>query len=66
MESVIKWNTGEPKEIGNYLVSVKVSNHLLVTTDFYLRKGGWSLWNDYITAWCKLDDINPYKQQTER
>lgn len=66
MKSVIKWQKGEPKESGNYLVTVKASNTLLVTTDFYMCIRGWRLWGDYITAWCKLKDINPYEQQTER
>ena len=64
MESVIKWQTGEPKESGIYLVTT--SNNMVRTA--YWNNGCW-LFNDLpfstqkIKAWCKLSNINPYKEE---
>ena len=69
MESVIKWQTGKPKEEGSYLVTT-IFGH--VTFDNWMSKyieGGsyceWSLYNGYkeVRAWCKLSDIKPYKEE---
>lgn len=32
MESVIKWQTGEPKEEGEYLVQLKYYNRLIISS----------------------------------
>lgn len=62
MESVIKWQTGEPKECGSYLVSIKGIESHLVTCAIYSCVTGWYHWKEEeITAWCKLRDIEPYK-----
>lgn len=59
MESVIKWQTGEPKENGTYLVS---------TLDGFIEVSNWGTcaWDtqlsDSVIAWCKLSDIEPYKE----
>lgn len=64
MESVIKWQTGEPKERGIYLVTTS-SN--IVRTSYWIS-GCWLI-NDLpfstlmIKAWCKLSDIEPYKEE---
>lgn len=69
MESVIKWQTGEPKEEGYYLVTTNFGN---ATFDYWMNKyneGGsyydWSLNNGYkkVRAWCKLSDVKPYKEE---
>jgi hypothetical protein len=63
MESVIKWQTGEPKEEGDYLVSLKNG---CVQSDVFgvLGRKKWLCFNsDFILAWCKLSDIEPYKEQ---
>lgn len=70
MESTIKWQTGEPKETGYYVVT---KNNGDVFFDYWMRypkaKGyyyDWSLRRGFeITAWCKLSDIEPYKEEKE-
>lgn len=64
MESIIKWQTGEPKESGSYAVSVKDFNCVFVTTDHWNGlKAKWQYWGENVTAWCKLSDIKPYKEE---
>lgn len=62
--SVIKWQTGEPTESDFYLVSTK-SGYILI--DHYTAHiHDWTLGNvekSEITAWCKLSDIEPYKEE---
>jgi hypothetical protein len=59
MESVIKWQTGEPKEVGRYLVSTKNG----ICCGFYHTDGRWgALLNGNVIAWCPLSDIEPYKE----
>lgn len=64
-ESVIKWQTGEPKETDTYLVSVRtLTSREFITTDYYyLLKGKWQYWDKEVIAWCKLSDIEPYKEE---
>ena len=65
MESVIKWQTGEPKEDGKYLITVK-GKKVYVTTDFWDNREEWSDFvTDSVIAWCKLSDIEPYKEETK-
>jgi hypothetical protein len=63
MESVIKWQTGEPKEEGDYLVSLK--NGCVRSDGFgVFGRKKWFVFNsDFILAWCKMSDIEPYKEQ---
>lgn len=63
MESTIKWQTGLPEETGSYLVSI---GDRFVTTDYW--KGldqKWQYWDGEVTAWLKLRDIKPYKEETK-
>ena len=65
MESVIKWQTGEPKETGEYLVTTLDG---LVDYDvLYKHSDGYLYWGFYdnVDAWCKLSDIEPYKEETK-
>lgn len=72
MESVIKWKTGEPKDTGEYLVCLK--NGRITTSSFLVTNGCWGTtqgnWQrfnkSYITSWCKLSDIEPYKYETNK
>lgn len=57
MESVIKWQTGVPKENGMYLVTT-VDNR--VTICFFTAYNAWYL--EDVIAWCPLSDIEPYKE----
>lgn len=59
--SEVRWQTGEPKETGTYIVttiegfvgfSYYESNHF-IDKEYFRR---------CITAWCKLSDIKPYKE----
>lgn len=65
MESVIKWRTGEPKDVGWYLVTTKYGK---ITKDFWLGRsyGGMNGWDEhyesYIIAWCPMMEIVPYKE----
>lgn len=62
--SVIKWQTGDPKESDIYLVTT--SSNIVRTS--YWNNGCWLI-NDLpfstlkIKAWCKLSDIKPYKEE---
>ena len=59
-ESVIKWQTGEPKTHGRYLVQTKEDGFQIAFWSAYVQS--WSLYNNSeIIAWCKLSDIEPYK-----
>lgn len=64
MESVIKWNTGEPKESGLYLVTIKGMHETFVSYSRYSCLNGW-LHSNKVLAWCKLSDIKPYKDKEE-
>ena len=62
--SIVHWQTGEPKESGIYLVTT--SSNIVRTS--YWNNGCWFI-NDLpfstlkIKAWCKLSDIEPYKEE---
>lgn len=64
MESIIKWQTGEPKENGRYLVSTIDGN---VTTEAFVNNDAHDkhFFNEYVKAWCKLSDIEPYKEEVK-
>ena len=69
MESVIKWQTGVPEEEGMYIIStdgqVKVSECIMV--DIEEQDCESIVWREFddedIAAWCKLSDIEPYKER---
>ena len=64
--SIVHWQTGEPKENGICLVTT--SSNIVRTS--YWNNGCWLI-NDLtfstlkIKAWCKLSDIEPYKDESE-
>ena len=63
-KSVINWQTGEPEKCGSYLVSVNSSCSVFVTTDYWNGlKAKWQYWDENVVAWCKLSDIEPYKEE---
>lgn len=68
MESVIKWQTGEPTEEREYLVSLEDGS---VCRDEWRKlyfgdeKQCWVYNEGEVTAWCKLSDIEPYKEETK-
>ena len=61
MESVIKWRTGEPKEEGEYIVTLKTPISIVVSV-FNYEEYGWNVCsNCKVIAWCPLNEIEPYK-----
>ena len=63
-KSIINWQTGDPKENDVYLVTT--SSNIIRTA--YWNNSGWLL--NYLSfstlkikAWCKLSDIEPYKEE---
>lgn len=63
MESVIKWQTGEPKEEGRYIVTT-IDGHIATAVYLLNDVHDKHFFDTYITAWCKLSDIEPYKEET--
>lgn len=69
MESTIKWHTGEPKEGGEYIVTlyngvITYDEYCCVTSSDGDDVFFWNNWDeDSIIAWCKLSDIKPYKEE---
>lgn len=64
-KSVINWQTGEPKESGEYLVTLEDGSvcrdewrELYCEDDIKC----WVYNEGEVVAWCKLSDIEPYKQ----
>lgn len=68
MESVIKWQTGETKEEGEYIVQLKYYNRLTISSWERFSNGwNWTVFSkSEIIAWCKLSDIEPYKDETNK
>ena len=58
MESVIKWQTGEPKEEGVYIVTLKGGD---IRCAWYYKDYKFFSWRDVI-AWCLASEIEPYKE----
>ena len=60
-ESVIKWQTGEPKSKGYYLISMGVC----VDFDVWMGEDyGWlNTSTGIVDAWYPLFDIEPYKEE---
>lgn len=58
----IPWQTGDPKEDGSYLVTVKGTYDTFVTCAYYSHLRGWSHWNN-VLSWHKLNDIKPFKEE---
>lgn len=64
-ESVIKWQTGKPKEFGLYIVTL---NDNSVATDEWYKFSDVDDWHYFwnkVIAWCKLSDITPYNYKEE-
>lgn len=69
--SGIHWQTGEPKEEGEYIVTlyngeITFNEYCCITNSDGQEEFFWSNWDeDSIIAWCKLSDIQPYKKETK-
>lgn len=70
MESAIKWQEGEPKERGEYLVSL-LSGKVKVAEFYKYKVADKEYWDCIpfgivgVNAWCSLCDIEPYKEESE-
>ena len=61
MESVIKWQTGEPKEEGRYIITK--CNGIVKCLQFCPKEDvDVAYFKGLVLAWCKLSDIKPYKE----
>ena len=68
--SEVKWQTGEPKEEGVYLVQIKngIRTDCLFKWDDIVngrlvKKYSWRIYKSCdVIAWCNLRDIKPYKE----
>ena len=62
-KSVIKWQTNRPNVEGKYLVTEDNGN---VTVDCWRVLEHYQYWAQHwdnkVIAWCKLSDIEPYKE----
>lgn len=64
--SKIKWQTGEPKEGGFYLITTATGSIVFDYWRFSLNRHYWGYLNKFdVKAWCKLSDIEPYKEETK-
>ena len=64
-KSKIKWQTGMPKQSDLYLVTTTADKVTMrVMYDPYGGDPGWLSdgGDDEVVAWCKLSDIEPYKE----
>ena len=69
-ESVIKWQTGEPKGDGLYIVrrrNLSGSGEFVSVLErqgyFWTNVTMCRIKHDNVVAWCKLSDIKPYKEE---
>lgn len=68
MESKIKWQTGNPKHDGEYIITSFDSLQkihicrVLEKVGYKWMNGNLEVKNCNIKAWCKLSDIEPYKE----
>lgn len=64
-KSKIKWQTGMPKQSDVYIVTTIVGEvDIRVLYDPYTSSPYWldDEEDDEVVAWCKLSDIEPYKE----
>ena len=69
MKSIINWQTGEPRQDGLYIVTcfdfVQKVNicRVLEKVGYRWMNGSMEIRECNITAWYKLSDIKPYKEE---
>ena len=70
-QSIINWQTGEPKKEGTYLIQTKdglCTEYLIewnnIANGRLVKEYCWRQHNSCdVLAWCKLTDIEPYKEE---
>lgn len=61
MKQNIIWQTGEPKELGVYIVTM--ADGTVRHFHFQPKEAvDIAYFREFVTAWCKLCDIEPYKK----
>lgn len=67
MKSAIKWQTGDPKVPGEYLITcpngvIYIDNY----NEYETGQGVFYDWerftDDMVLAWCPVNEIEPYKE----
>lgn len=62
-QSIVKWQTGEPKEGGSYLITTLNGKVCYDYWRVFPNHSYWEYRNKFdVKAWCKLSDIEPYKE----
>lgn len=59
MESIIKWQTGEPNEDCGCIVTLNDGSIVVVS---YSTTYQWYFYTGRVIAWCPLNEIEPYKE----
>jgi hypothetical protein len=63
-QSIVKWHTGEPKESGAYLITTSNGKVFADYWRVFPNHCDWYYRNKFdVKAWCKLSDIEPYKEE---
>lgn len=66
MESTIKWQIGDPKEGGSYLITTLNGKVCYDYWRVFPNSSYWEYRSKFdVAAWCKLSDIKPYKEETK-
>ena len=71
MESVIKWQTGEPTEDGTYLVVYEIDEYRNDVITLIRSRSKWMNFffvevdKKRVLAWCLIGSIKPYKDETK-
>lgn len=62
IKSIIKWQTGKPKDTGSYLITTINRNVCYDYWTVFPTNSCWQYHSKFdVVAWCKLSDIKPYK-----
>ena len=65
-QSIIHWQKGEPKESGSYLITTSNGKVFADYWRVFPNHCDWDYRNKFdVKAWCKLSDIEPYKEETK-
>ena len=61
-QTLIKWQTGKPKRVGSYILSLKNGS---VAIEKYFPRVDEEFFEEYVVAWCHIGDIEPYKPKDD-
>ena len=63
-QSIIKWETKEPEEGGYYLITAYNGKIAIDLWRIFPNRSSWEYRNKIdVIAWCKLSDVEPYKEE---